>query len=64
MLIRWRYCYARLGDIEAAHDCVQEICLEVQLTTVERSGLRLDAEVAFAPRAEAQSALKEGAVGA
>lgn len=24
-----RYCYARLGDIEAAHDCVQEIFLKV-----------------------------------
>lgn len=59
-----RYCYARLDDIEAAHDCVQEICLEVQLTTIQRSGLRLDAKVAFAPRAEAQSALKERPVGA
>lgn len=24
-----RYCYARLGDIEAAHDCVQEVFLKV-----------------------------------
>jgi RNA polymerase sigma-70 factor (ECF subfamily) len=24
-----RYCYARLGDIEAAHDCVQEIFIKV-----------------------------------
>jgi len=34
------------------------------LTTVQRSGFRLDAEVAFAPRVETQPVLKERALGA